>query len=90
MASLANPPQTVSTTVAASQDWQSQFEAVGSLRAVNGANLSGQVAGIVSALHFESGADVKQGDLLVELECGGRHRPSRRAEGDGGAGQDHL
>jgi membrane fusion protein (multidrug efflux system) len=43
------------------------LEAVGSLRAVNGANLSGQVAGIVSALHFESGADVKKGALLVEL-----------------------
>ncbi len=69
MASLANPPQTVSTMVAASQQWQSQLEAVGSLRAVNGANLSGDVSGIVSAVHFESGADVKQGDLLLELEA---------------------
>ncbi len=67
MVTLSNPTQTVSTTVAASQDWQSQLEAVGSLRAVNGANLSGNVAGIVSALHFDSGTDVKQGDLLIEL-----------------------
>ncbi|WP_378941996.1 efflux RND transporter periplasmic adaptor subunit [Mesorhizobium sp. ANAO-SY3R2] len=67
MASLANPPQTVSTTVAASQDWQPQLEAVGSLRAVNGASLSPQVAGLVSAVHFESGADVNKGDLLLEL-----------------------
>ena len=67
MASLANPPQTVATTVAASQEWQSQLEAVGSVRAVNGANLSAQVSGIVSALHFESGTDVKTGDLLLEL-----------------------
>ncbi|WEK48835.1 MAG: efflux RND transporter periplasmic adaptor subunit [Candidatus Kaistia colombiensis] len=69
MASLANPPQTVSTTVAASQDWRSTLEAVGSVRAVNGANLSAEVPGIVSALHFESGADVKAGDLLLELEA---------------------
>jgi len=69
MATLSNPPQTVSTIVAASQDWQSQLEAVGSLRAVNGANLSGQVAGIVSAVHFESGADVKKGALLLELQA---------------------
>ena len=69
MATLSNPPQTVSTTVAASQEWRSQLEAVGSLRAVNGANLSGQVAGIVSAVHFESGADVKKGDLLLELQA---------------------
>lgn len=67
MASLANPPQTVSTTVAASQDWQPQLEAVGSLRAVNGASLSPQVPGLVSAVHFESGADVQKGDLLLEL-----------------------
>lgn len=69
MATLSNPPQTVSTTIAASQEWRSQLEAVGSLRAVNGANLSGQVAGIVSAVHFESGADVKKGNLLLELQA---------------------
>ncbi len=69
MVTLTNPPQTVSTMTAASQEWQSRLEAVGSTRAVNGANLSGQVAGIVSALHFESGADVQKGDLLVELDA---------------------
>jgi membrane fusion protein (multidrug efflux system) len=67
MAGLSNPPQTVSTITASTQQWTSDIEAVGSLRAVNGANLSSQVAGIVSALHFESGADVKKGDLLIEL-----------------------
>jgi membrane fusion protein (multidrug efflux system) len=69
MASMANPPQTVSTMTAATEQWQPQLEAVGSVRAVNGANLSGQVAGMVSALHFDSGADVKKGDLLVELQA---------------------
>ena len=67
LVTLANPPQTVSTIVAASQEWKSQLEAVGSVRAVNGANLSGQVSGIVAALHFTSGADVKKSDLLLEL-----------------------
>ena len=67
LASLANPPQTVSTTVAQSQPWSSRLEAVGSARAVNGANLSAQVPGIVAALHFDSGKDVKQGAPLIEL-----------------------
>lgn len=67
LAALANPPQTVSTITANSQSWSNRLEAVGSLRAVNGANLSSQVAGIVAALHFESGADVKPGTLLIEL-----------------------
>jgi membrane fusion protein (multidrug efflux system) len=67
MASRGQPPQTVSTMVAGYQDWQPSLQGVGSLRAVNGADLSAQVAGIVSALHFESGADVKAGAVLVEL-----------------------
>jgi membrane fusion protein (multidrug efflux system) len=67
MAAQSNPPQTVSTAVVALQDWQPQLEAVGSARAVNGANLSAQVSGIVSAIHFNSGADVQKGALLLEL-----------------------
>jgi membrane fusion protein, multidrug efflux system len=67
LASFANPPQTISTTVAAAQDWQPQLKAIGSLRAVRGADLSPQVGGTVSAIHIDSGADVKAGDLLIEL-----------------------
>ncbi len=68
LSSMGIPPQSVSTMPASLQDWQPQLEGVGSLRAVNGADLSSQVAGTVSALHFESGADVKAGTLLVELQ----------------------
>jgi membrane fusion protein (multidrug efflux system) len=69
MAALANPPQTVSTTVARVQEWQPQIEATGSVRAVNGANLSSQVSGIVTAIHFESGKEMTQGTLLLELQA---------------------
>src|SRR6185437_3812395 len=64
---FANPPQTVSTMVAGTQDWQPELRAIGTLRAVRGADLSPQVGGTVSAIHFDSGADVKEGDLLIEL-----------------------
>lgn len=67
MAALSAPTQTVSATKAEYQEWQARLEGVGTLRAVNGADLSSQVSGTVSALHFESGADVKAGTLLVEL-----------------------
>jgi hypothetical protein len=46
MAAMANPPQTVSTTVAAQDEWQDRLEAVGSLRAVNGADLAFEVSGV--------------------------------------------
>ena len=71
LASFANPPQTISTTVAATQDWQPQLKAIGSLRAVRGADLSPQIGGTVSAIHFDSGADVKAGDAVGRVVlCG--------------------
>lgn len=65
---LRNPPQAVSTITAGQQQWQDRLNAVGSTRAEKGADLSPQVAGIVKAIHFQSGEKVEQGTLLVELE----------------------
>ncbi len=67
MAGMGNQPQTVSTTKAVTSDWQPQLEAVGSLRAVRGADLSLEVAGVVEELHFESGEDIEKGKVLVRL-----------------------
>ena len=67
MASLADPPQTVSTTTAALSDWQSTLTAIGTFRAVNGADLSLQQSGIVDSIRFESGKDVAAGDVLLDL-----------------------
>lgn len=67
MASMGNAPQTVSTMSVGYQDWQPQLEAVGSLRAINGVEVSPEVSGIVAALHFNQGEDVKKGKVLVEL-----------------------
>jgi len=69
MASLANPPQTVSTVVAGYSEWQPATAAVGSLRAVNGANLSLEVPGIVSQIDFKSGDDVPAGKVLLRLRA---------------------
>src|SRR6185312_11324661 len=67
MAQNSNPPQTVSTTVVKGQDWQPHLDAVGSLRAVNGADLALEVAGIVDQISFKSGDDVPQGAVLLRL-----------------------
>ncbi len=67
MASMSNPPQTVSTMKAASSDWQSEMKAVGTLRAVKGTSLSSEVSGIVENIFVESGQDVEEGTLLVQL-----------------------
>jgi len=67
LASLADPPQTVSTTTAGVTEWQPRITAVGSFRAVNGADLALQLAGVVDRIHFESGKDVEAGDVLLDL-----------------------
>ena len=61
------PPQTVSTTVAKAEDWQTSFSAAGSLRAVRGSDLAFETAGIVDEILFQSGDDVKAGTPLVRL-----------------------
>ena len=61
------PPQAVSTIVTATDAWQPSVEAVGDLRASSGANLSTEVGGLVTGIHFESGKTVAKGQLLVEL-----------------------
>jgi membrane fusion protein (multidrug efflux system) len=67
MKSMANPAQTVSTMTVAYQDWQPHVQAVGNVRAVHGADLAFDVAGLVDSVDVKSGTDVKKGQVLVKL-----------------------
>jgi membrane fusion protein (multidrug efflux system) len=62
------PPVTVSTTRAEMQPWQPQLTAVGTVRALRGVDVTTEVAGIVENITFQSGQDVKQGQVLVQLD----------------------
>jgi membrane fusion protein (multidrug efflux system) len=59
------PVETVSTAAAEAQRWERSVESVGSLRAVQGADLGTEESGVVAAIRFENGQEVKEGDLLV-------------------------
>jgi len=67
LSSMSVPPQSVSTLTATSEDWQQELTAVGSLRAINGADISSELAGIVDTLSFDSGSDVEAGAVLAHL-----------------------
>ena len=54
-------------TKAGYSQWQPNIEAVGSLRAVKGADLSLEVSGVVDSISFNSGDDVEQGAVLLKL-----------------------
>ncbi|WP_295802696.1 efflux RND transporter periplasmic adaptor subunit [uncultured Microbulbifer sp.] len=61
------PPATITSARVEVQRWQGMLSAVGSLRAVNGVDVTTQAQGEVKAIHFESGQQVSKGDLLMEL-----------------------
>lgn len=67
-AHFSMPPTAVTTLVAKGEKWQPVLNAVGSLRSVNGVDVSTDLAGIVTEIGFESGAPVKKGDLIVKLD----------------------
>ncbi len=60
---------TVTTTTADFQSWQPQLNAVGSLRAVRGVDMTTEIAGVVRSLHFKSGDNIQEGQLLVQLNA---------------------
>ena len=53
ISALRNPPQTVSTITAEPQEWATTLGAVGSTKAVQGADLSPQVAGTRVRIAFQ-------------------------------------
>jgi len=67
MTAMGSPPQTVSAAKAAYSAWQPKLEAIGTLRAVKGADLSLDVPGVVASISFNSGDDVEQGAPLLKL-----------------------
>ena len=68
ISNMEAPPVAVSAMPASSQVWVPEFQAVASLQAVNGVEVTGEVPGLITAIHFQSGQKVRQGDLLVELD----------------------
>jgi membrane fusion protein (multidrug efflux system) len=63
------PPESVSTARATTQNWGDSLNAVGSVTSVRGVAVSNEIPGVVARLHFDSGARVKQGQLLLELDA---------------------
>ncbi len=78
--SMTPPPEAVTTAEVRADSWESTFNAVGSFAAVQGVTLGAEVAGTVSRIDFESGADVTAGAVLVELDTSVEQAELRAAE----------
>ena len=69
IAKLAAPPAVpVQVAVAAQQDVARRVEAIGTVQALRYVSVKSQVDGIIAAVNFQEGQDVKQGDLLITLD----------------------
>lgn len=60
---------TVSTTEAEMQTWQPELNAVGTVRAKQGVDVTTEIAGLVRGVYFASGEDVHEGQVLVQLNA---------------------
>jgi membrane fusion protein, multidrug efflux system len=67
-ASFAPKPTTVSVEPVKIERWPPQLAAIGTLRAYQGIMIAPQAPGVVTAIHFESASDVKEGDLLINID----------------------
>ncbi|WP_428376016.1 efflux RND transporter periplasmic adaptor subunit [Lichenicoccus sp.] len=65
----AEAAQTVSATVVTPLLWRTQLRATGEVRAVQGADMSAEVSGIVDSISFNSGQDVGAGSVLLRLRA---------------------
>ena len=74
------PPDTVTTAQAHEDTWAPALTAVGSLAAVEGTTLSNELPGTVTKIAFVSGAHVKAGDLLVQLDASAEQAQLASAE----------
>ncbi len=79
-ASFAPPPETVTTAEVKPDRWQPTLSAIGSITAVQGVMISAEISGTVKHITFESGATVKAGELLVELDTAVEQAQLRSAD----------
>ncbi len=85
--SFTPPPETVSSAVAHEEKWQNTLEAIGSVTAAQGVNVTTELPGIVQEIAFESGALANQGDLLVRLDTSSEEAQLRSLEAQAGLAQ---
>jgi membrane fusion protein, multidrug efflux system len=66
--SFAIPPESVTSAKVEASEWQQSRSAVGTLIALRAVTVASEVPGTVRKIGFESGALVRRGQMLVELD----------------------
>ncbi|MBD9440798.1 efflux RND transporter periplasmic adaptor subunit [Pseudomonas sp. PDM04] len=85
--SAPKPPISVAVAAAVEQPWQARLPTVGTLKALQGVDLSLETDGTVIDLQFESGQKVKAGQPLLRLDSKVESALLETAEADLGLAQ---
>lgn len=67
-ATMQPPAQTVSAAKVEAKTWSPSIGAIGTAKAANGVELAFETAGIVSQIRFKANQNVRQGEILVQLD----------------------
>ena len=68
MSSQVPPPATVTSEAAKAEKWIEQLPSIGTLTSSHGVDMTSQIAGIVTEVYLESGAEAERGTSLVQLD----------------------
>jgi membrane fusion protein (multidrug efflux system) len=68
LSQMKPPPATVTAEAARTEKWIERLSSIGTMIASQGVDVTSQVAGIVTEVLIESGAEVEQGTRLVQLD----------------------
>lgn len=61
-------PATITAAEAGTSSWRDSVESVGTLVAIRGAELATEVPGTVKAIHYDNGAEVEAGEVILTLD----------------------
>lgn len=68
MAAMKPAPAVVTAAPAMAETWRDTISAVGTVESFQGVSLRSEIEGRIVKIAFQSGAAVKEGDMLVELD----------------------
>lgn len=84
------PPVSISSHDVTKDEWRSTLSAIGSLEAAKGLNVSADLSGRISKIHFDAGDEVKAGDLLIEQDVSSERAQLRSAQASSALAKSNL
>jgi len=74
------PPEVITAADVQTQTWESTMSAIGTFKAVQGVTISAELPGKIKSISFQSGDEVRQGDLLVQQDVSSEKAQLRAAQ----------